>query len=186
MNKGELERYKKITGERDVWERLERIISFISYKRGSEIVLHGPTSIHISHRVPDVNGYLDIATVGATKEIPLEILHDLATNPGRLIMWIKDQILEFEHHELDEWFRFNGQMINDPHSPYYQKPVDYSVIDSDVYPYQTPWQKFPLGQLYTPRTPEEMELLGRGLERSNPKLDEILGGSNKYDTPGKL
>ena len=29
--------------------------------------------------------------------------------------WIRYVLLDMENHELDEWFRYNGELVNDPH-----------------------------------------------------------------------
>lgn len=32
-----------------------------------------------------------------------------------VIRWVGDCLMRWEKHELDEWFRFNGNLVHDPH-----------------------------------------------------------------------
>ena len=35
---------------------------------------------------------------------------------------LKDFILQWERHEMDEWFRYEGKMLNDPHANDHKRP----------------------------------------------------------------
>lgn len=46
--------------------------------------------------------------------IPNSILE--SRNEKTFLRWLKYVIDTIEHHEIDEWFRFRGELVNDPHA----------------------------------------------------------------------
>jgi len=37
-------------------------------------------------------------------------------HPEEVVDWVKDMITIAEHHERDEWFKYKGELVNDPHA----------------------------------------------------------------------
>lgn len=37
-------------------------------------------------------------------------------NEEKLLGWMKFVVLDMEKHEMDEWFRYNGELVDDPHA----------------------------------------------------------------------
>ena len=57
----------------------------------------------------------DLIQISASFPIPIDLqqTHDEA----RFWHWLREQVLFVERHEADEWFRVDGQLPYDPHSP---------------------------------------------------------------------
>lgn len=53
-------------------------------------------------------------TIVFTNRIPFEYLYH--NGPNYLLVRVRDFFLEWEKHEMDEWFRLDGEMVRDPHA----------------------------------------------------------------------
>lgn len=65
--------------------------------------------LHITMRVPNSRDPEKMTSVGST--------HILGRWQGEVYArdWIRWAIRQLENHEIDEWLRFNGELVFDPH-----------------------------------------------------------------------
>ena len=115
------------------YEELFDILHRVTYKPKSYITItpgaykdNSAVEIRISQSLPDVNAekfrngkcpaeikHWDLRPVGMVKKIDAEDLEKLT--PRTLLVQLREWLIEFEIHEVDEWLRYDGAFINDPH-----------------------------------------------------------------------
>lgn len=99
-------------------DEIESIVDRIDYKPGWALVLRpDQRSLQISRVVPDSRDPGRDVKVGSVHPIP-PVLTQGSLNPLSVISvvtWVKTEIRRCELHELDEFFRLDGQLVDDPH-----------------------------------------------------------------------
>lgn len=106
--------------------RFQRLIESTTYKPGYQLTLVNPVEIagyrpswlqavlHIKCYVPDSTKFPhDLTLIQFQVAIP-EHIEDLDENGQR--HYLRQILREFEMHQLDEWLRVDGKLVNDPHA----------------------------------------------------------------------
>lgn len=105
-----------------------RIVEGISYKPGHKLRLHSSpehpensVKLYITSQRDDAN-----KRDGSLIEIGsfLMILCDKFETPKQLQEFIRDWLIKYETHELDEWLLFDGLRVFDPHEDERHEPVN--------------------------------------------------------------
>ena len=110
---------------------MAQFVEDLTYKPGYEITLifpdqatidglHlGPPIGSVAHLkikcyVPDSTKYPhDLTLIQFQAAVP-SLIEDY---PDHLLrQWFRETLRTFELHEVDEWFRINGELVNDPHA----------------------------------------------------------------------
>jgi hypothetical protein len=91
-------------------ERLESLLSRISYKPGWEFEVHGSDRMSFRVRPPDTYG-----PTGAIVDIVLEVRVDDSMSDDEILDRLRIKILAFEDHECLEWFKLDGESYVNPH-----------------------------------------------------------------------
>jgi hypothetical protein len=103
----------------NLWE----VIDDLSYKPGWKYTLNyrstGRHSIWVTAKVQH-STTLEWVTFDFERMIPQSVQGDLAG----FLTWIEDITLEAEFHELREFLRYKGELVNNPHA---SAPVDDTV-----------------------------------------------------------
>jgi hypothetical protein len=103
----------------NLWE----VIKDLSYKPGWKYTLNyrstGRHSLWVTAKVQH-STTLEWVTFDFERLIPATVQNDLAG----FLTWVEDITLEAEFHELREFLRYKGELVNDPHAT---TPVDYTV-----------------------------------------------------------
>lgn len=94
-------RYKPFT-----WFRLEDTTPWQSRPM---VVLHG----HVPNSTKP--GYVPCEVVACSIADPW-LLAARCGELEKLQHLLRDLVYQFEHHEIDEWLRFEGELLNDPHA----------------------------------------------------------------------
>lgn len=98
-------------------EPIDRIIQRISYKPG--VTIHrSDHTLHISMSVPEKDNPEKISTITGRYLIPDILRYDdmyRGDYEQRVCHFVREKIREFEHHEIDEWFKYAGVRTHDPH-----------------------------------------------------------------------
>lgn len=102
----------------------ETLLSLVDYKPGWAFSLvdhrtdRGVIAVRIKMLVWDTMRERELAPIVVTTDyqVPAKLLgrgflYSLALD------WLRDRIGEVEHHERDEWFRFDGMQCFNPHGP---------------------------------------------------------------------
>ena len=98
----------------------EQVIKDIDYKPGWSFEYKPGVSVgsqeawpmlHITARVPNARGPGEIEFV-VKRLIPDFVMADSA---AMLLEWVKTQIQGAEFHEVDEFFKYKGRLVDDPH-----------------------------------------------------------------------
>lgn len=85
-------------------------------------------TLHITARVPNARGEGEIEFT-VKRLIPDFVLKDSA---AILVSWVKTQIQGVEFHEVDEFFKYKGKLVDDPHQvKFIGKPPRRSGLRSD-------------------------------------------------------
>lgn len=100
---------------------LQRYLDRYTYKPGSSIVvgnmnMRGRVEINLYLRSPDVSDPSRLAKITTTQELEFPV------ETGHLEMLIYSGWKYLESHEIDEWLKFDGECVNDPH-PELKHPV---------------------------------------------------------------
>lgn len=122
----------KVIGPRHAWPRVASFIESMTYKPGHEITLvvreQGIVGGMVMH--PDLpRDYASLLIKGYVQD-STKFPHDLfllqfqvAVPPmaedyddKMMRYWFRETLRIFEEHELDEWFRINGELVTDPHA----------------------------------------------------------------------
>jgi hypothetical protein len=95
------------------------LVARLGYKPGATfVVVPYATSIH------DPAVYIDMGfdVLDSITEQPsragcgLNVPEGAALDPTRVLALIRDRLIAFETHELDEFLRLDGSRVNDPHA----------------------------------------------------------------------
>lgn len=118
----------------------EQVIKDISYKRGWSFTFKDGKSVgaqqawpmlHITAVVPNARGEGEIEFV-IKRLIPDFVMNDSA---AMLLEWVKTQIMGAEFHEIDEFFKYKGALVDDPHQvKFIPKPRQGSTRDGQEWP----------------------------------------------------
>ena len=103
------------------------VIADLSYKPGWKYTLNyrstGRHSIWVTAKVQH-STTLEWVTFDFERMIPGSVLGDLAG----FLTWIEDITLEAEFHELREFLKYKGELVNNPHA---SKPIE-SAAEPEV------------------------------------------------------
>jgi hypothetical protein len=102
---------------------LERLLTGITYKPGFTMTVRPPISgdfgigsVVFSCNVSDSRDPLKIIPVGRVVPVAPSLIEKASqAGPEYFYKWLFGQILSFERHEAQEWFKINGQVFDDPH-----------------------------------------------------------------------
>jgi len=99
--------------------RLESVLKSFTYKPGFEFELpyssdHHTVLVRLVAKVPDVENPSELTKVIITGGIPIWEL-DIPEWEERFLRHLYEMIVDFEHHEIDEWFRINKKRRKNPH-----------------------------------------------------------------------
>lgn len=98
--------------------RIREFVAACAYKPGSEIqVSFSPDKVY-------ANFYFSLEVPHRVTLKPIRVFRTwtydvarLATMPEPVLLQaVKDQWTMLEDHETDEWFRFHGELVSDPHA----------------------------------------------------------------------
>lgn len=94
------------------------LLECITYKPGFKFKLtrskyDGENSFRIVGQLPNVNRPDELTDV-MLGEILIDHRIEQWTK-GDALNFIQKQLITFEHHEINEWFKYNGQCVNEPH-----------------------------------------------------------------------
>ena len=100
------------------YESLAELVSRISYKPGWSFKLGRDGAVFqcdtytlfIQAQVPDSRDPEQIVEFVMKRMVP-EYLHD----EDMFLKWVKHTLTEAEVHEMREFFRFDGELVDDPH-----------------------------------------------------------------------
>jgi hypothetical protein len=67
----------------------------------------------IEMKVPDSRGSGREKPIGGKYPVPYGLM--IEHNEEQMVRWIKMMIRSAEFHEIDEWLRLDGELIDDPH-----------------------------------------------------------------------
>lgn len=93
----------------------EQIIKGLTYKPGWTLTYQRGMFCHwliISAQAPDARNPFEVITFHVQKMIP----ENAFDTPEEFInRWVKDIIIQIEMHEVREFLRYNGELVDDPH-----------------------------------------------------------------------
>lgn len=69
--------------------------------------------LDIRYLAPDSRGSGQTVKIGRTQVVPAHVT--VHRDPDRFQRWLHMLTRDMELHELDEWFRCDGELVNDPH-----------------------------------------------------------------------
>lgn len=95
---------------------LEQILSTITYKPGWKIVVNQTLErelLYLQIHATVTDAWSDLPARGQffATTIPAPLISDAE----QFIRWVRDSIIQFEMHEVDEYLRINGEWVNHPH-----------------------------------------------------------------------
>lgn len=100
---------------------LEILNKAITYKPNVKLNLYRETDrmmgtilvLYITSKLPDaINRGKGEVEIGFRQIRPFDDFND----DGHVLEWVGHCLMEMEMHERDEWFRFNGKMLRNPHA----------------------------------------------------------------------
>ena len=107
-------------GREDGYKWVESLLARFTYKPGWHIeqrrLPESADSVRLQIRftAPDSRSLEREIPVTGTFDVPYYIWFE--EDEGRFWKWLHQVILFMERHELDEWFRVDGKLVDDPHA----------------------------------------------------------------------
>lgn len=95
-----------------IYSQAKAVVEAIQYKPGWKISLT-PGQINITFMALD----------SVDQECETEVTINSSFDPlwfrteEKLLAFVREAITQAELHERDEWFRYNGELLDDPHGP---------------------------------------------------------------------
>jgi hypothetical protein len=121
-----LHRNALMADQRSDYFKLERLLVGVTYKPGitisarppipGSVYMNGVGALVIKARVPDSYDPMKFITVGKHIEVPGTLVDLAETDPRKFYRWVFHQLLDFEKHEAQEWFKINGVLFDNPHA----------------------------------------------------------------------
>lgn len=118
-------RFAMMADQRSDYFTLERLLSVVTYKPGVSVrakppepgsaYMHGVGSIIIEATVPSSYDPLNLISVGRSIDVPPYLIEQATENRDRFYKWLFSQLMSYEKHEAQEWFKVGGVMFDDPH-----------------------------------------------------------------------
>jgi hypothetical protein len=101
-------------GVLEKWSRwFARRVQNVSYKPGTQLIFTLHNQIFaIEYESPDSNDSSSSLNLRYARVVPVRFIED---DEEKFKYWIKEFFRGFEHHELDEWLRIDGERLNNPH-----------------------------------------------------------------------
>lgn len=104
--------------------RWETLLSLVDYKPGWQFSLvdlitkKGAIAVRFKMLVWDTMSERDLHPIVVTTDyqVPKKLLGK-GFSYSEALDWLRDRIGDIEHHERDEWFRFDGLQCFNPHGP---------------------------------------------------------------------
>lgn len=96
---------------------VNEIIAGLTYKPDWMIDLEhrwGAVSLVLRMKVEDSRNPGETVKVRGGRTLDLYRLRTMA--PDRFLDWVFTEIMAMERHEAREWFRFHGELVDDPHA----------------------------------------------------------------------
>jgi hypothetical protein len=102
------------------YARIEKLVNGLSYKPDWNFQLHSLIQedifeIEIIARVPDVTKRNEVPNPFPDFAIHSRVAFSIQNPDHIILMRLRSAIQEMEFHEVDEWFRLNGEPVTDPH-----------------------------------------------------------------------
>jgi hypothetical protein len=122
-----------------VERRLSALLARIRYKKGwdfSVSAMYGSDGqesprtliLHATHSEPDVNNPAKTVALVMNQCLDTEEMNSLSDR--QFVEWIFKVVSEAELHEVKEWFKFNGECVENPH------PQDFYPIPEMPYSFR--------------------------------------------------
>jgi|SRR6185295_8345554 len=106
-------------------QETQAILDRISYRKGWTFKYHNGSLISSRPLTEDVDKRVHLAPGDTfTLERPCAFDLDTITDAKCLIEIVYNEIKWLELHEMDEWFRVDGYLWNNPHAPGRNKAFD--------------------------------------------------------------
>jgi hypothetical protein len=94
----------------------EKIISKLSYKPGWSFAFEADQFYDVlvirgvvpDSREPEMKLYFS-----TRRPVP-----DIDLTEDQFLLWVRQLLMEAEYHELREYFRYDGKLVDDPHKKY--------------------------------------------------------------------
>jgi hypothetical protein len=107
----------------DAATRMGLIVARLTYKESWQFVIHScyngygaPTSglvfgiVHYEPNVMEPSKRVPVTISEGVGRSKIDTMTDL-----EIVEWVRDMIVKAEMHEVNEWFRFDGRCVHDPH-----------------------------------------------------------------------
>lgn len=95
-----------------------QLVARLSYKPGTKFnVVPDATSMHDPAVYIDMHFPCECSVTGeaSSRDCGLHIPEDVALDASIVLALIRERLVISEMHELDEFLKFDGERINDPH-----------------------------------------------------------------------
>ena len=110
----------------ELHRKLMTMLGKVTYKpnfsfsvEGSDDHLMVIISMTVADAVPDTPGRMTLRgpnnTIPITKRCPINGWGNAIFTERFFVEWLRDQIIELERHEINEWLQFDGKHLRDPH-----------------------------------------------------------------------
>lgn len=112
-------------GQLDDYFIVEQLVALVQYKPGFTISVRPPRAgdygvgaVVLSANVPDSRNPLEVVAIGRSCQVSPHLIEVCRRKGGakEFYRWLFGEILSFERHEAQEWYKVNGELFDDPHA----------------------------------------------------------------------